>query len=463
MSFGTRGAWRRAGVAGLLLGLFLAVWLQGCEEGQAPYEVIPRNGDPTDYLPPPPGGVQVGTTHELGLLYHFDRVAYRLLPPIAGTDPHFIRGDSVLVLAGASIEQRLRPDLSDPTLAQVYANPRLFGFVPSTASAAGFFEGPTVPDAHEFFPHQIGDWWEQNHRNGEWMRRDSITAAGFGAPTGTGRTLYRINHHSTARNDLALMYFRPSVFDAVVNFSADPTLGVAYHSWTLIAERVVHPDLRGGPRGEPSQHRNPLFLWPALGTLGTPDPQAPIPATIDQCLDGLPGYLERAALQISGRDFKVGDIYSTWTYLTVDPDSLRHRVATEPPRGRCLPEFVIGTDTLRQFPTYTYSLLCKFEVRCERAVNTYTLLRGADTLGVYRSRSPRPDLGVVKLVIKMSIAAPGGLEAPAQYIELVMVRELGEVVRYTGINPGTRSLSRLRQARVAPHGVYTPADLQFRD
>lgn len=457
MSFGTRRVWHRIGVAALFLGLFAAVWLQGCQEGRAPYEVIPSNGEPTDYLPPPPAGIQVGTTHELGLLYNFDRVAYRLLPPVDGTDPYFIRGDSVLCIAGATVAQRLRPDLSDPTLATVYANPRLFGFSPSSASGAGFVEGPTVPAAHEFFPHGIGDWWEQNHRNGEWVRVDSIIELDVGAPTGGGRTVNRINYRSTARPDLALNYYRPSVFDAVVDFSADPGLGVAYHSWTCVAERVVPPDLRNATH---QVQRNPVFLWPAFGTLGSPDPQAPIPATIDQCLDGLPGYLERVAVQVSGQDFKVGDIYTTWTYLTVDPEALQERIETEPPRGRCLPEFVIGQDTLRQFPTHTFSLLCKVEVRCERAVEAYAVMRGLDTLGVYRS--DEPGLGVVKLVITMSLAAPGGLESPAQYIELIMVRNLGEAVRRTGINAGTRSLTRLRQATVGPR-VWLPSDFQYHD
>jgi len=463
MSLGTRSAWRHIGAVALLLGLVGAVWLQGCLEGRAPYEVIPRNGDPTDYLPPAPAGVQPGTTHALGLIYNFDRTRYRLLPPIGGTDPKFIRGDSVLALSGATVEQRLRPDLSDPTLAQVYANPRLFGFIATTPSAAGFVEGPTLPGAHEFFPHTIGDWWEQNHNNREWIRRDSVIEVNVTAPTGAGRTVYRMNHHSTARIDLAFAYFRPSVFDAVVDFSADPSLGVAFHAWTLVAERVVHPDLRGGPRGEPSQHRNPLFLWPALGTLGTPDPQAPIPATVDQCLDGLPGYLERFAIQASGQDFQVGDIYTTWTYLTVDPEALRLRLNTEPSRGRCAAEFVVGRDTLRQFPTYTYSLLCKFEVRVERAYEVFGLLRagaGSDTLGVYRSATP--GLGVVKLVILMSLGGIGGLESPAQYIELVVVRNLGEVVRRTGLNRDARSLTRLRSADVGGR-MYTPADLRYRD
>ncbi len=463
MPIGTRSAWRHAGAGALLLGLLAAVWLQGCEEGRAPYEVIPRNGVPTDYLPPPPVGIRPGTSYELGLLYNFDRTVFRLLPPIGGTDPHFIRGDSVLVLAGANVAQRLRPDLSDPTLAQVYANPRLFGFVASAPSTVGFVEGPTLPRAHEFFPHALGDWWEQNHNFREWIRRDSVIQVGVTTPTGVGRTVYRMNHHSTARADLAFAYFRPSVFDATVDYSADPSLGVAFHSWTLVAERVVHPDLRGGPRGEPSQQKNPLFLWAALGTLGTPDPQAPIPATIDQCLDGLAGYLVSFPLQVSDQDFQVGDIYTTWTYLTVDPAELRQRLNTEPPRGRCGQEFVIGRDTLRAFPTNTFSLLCKFEVRVERAYEVVGLLRGGpgtDTLGVYRA--PTPGMGVVKLVISMTVGNIGGLETPAQYIELFVVRDVGEVIRRTGINPLARLTTRLRSASVGGR-TYTPADLRYRD
>jgi hypothetical protein len=463
MSFRTRSALRTYGVAALFLGLLTAVWLQGCKEGQAPYEVIPRDGDATDYLPPPPAGIQVGTTRsEPGLLYNFDRLLYQLLPPLGGTDPRFIRGDSVLVIRGANVEQRLRPDLSDATLAQVYANPRLFGFIGVAASQVGFVEGPAVPRAHEFFPHQAGDWWEQIHNNREWVRLDSILGV-VTAPTGAGRTLYRVNHHSTARADLAFLYFRPPVFDAVVDFSADPSLGVAYHAWTLVAERTVHPDLRGGPRNEPSRHRNPLFLWPALGTLGTPDPQAPVPATVDQCLDGLPGFLERYPLIVSDQDFKVGSIFTTWTYLSVDPAELRQRLNTEPPRGRCGAEIVIGRDTLRAFPTRTFSLLCKFEVRIERAYETFALLRGgagSDTLGVYRS--DQPGLGVVKITVAMSIASVGGLESPAQYMELFVVRNLGEVVRRTGISPLTRLTTRLRQANVGGR-FYSPAELRYRD
>jgi len=462
MSSGIRTAWRRV-VAGLfLLGVATALGLQGCEEGRAPYEVIPRSGSATDYLPPPPVGIRPGTTYARGQFYRFNRRDFFLLPPVAGTDPRFIRGDSVLTIPGATVAQRLRPDLSHPRLASVYADPRLFGFIGALVDTDRFVDGPVLPRAHEFFPHRPGDWWEQNHNNREWIRRDSVIGV-VTAPTEEGRTIYRMKHRCTSRDDLALMYFRPPVFDAVVDFSADPARGVAYHAWTLVAERVVHPDLRGGPRGEPSQHNNPLFLWPALGTLGTPDPQAPIPATVDQCLDGLPGYLERFALQVSGENLQVGDIFTTWTYLTVDREAMRQRLNTEPPRGRCAPTIVINRDTLRQFPTGTYSLLTKFEVRVERAYDAFAVLRGGvDTIGVYRSRSMEPGPGVVKLIVAMSLGGVGGLESPAQYIELFMVRELGEVVRRTGINPLSRLQTRLRSAAVGGR-VYTPDDLRYRD
>ena len=118
----------------------------GCKNGQPPYEVLPQHGAPEDFLPPPPQGIVPGITPELGLIYRFDRTKYRLFKPLAGTDPRFIRRDSVLALVsagntGAPQSLLYRPDLSDPVLAQVYDDPRLFGFLASEAAQAGFVEG----------------------------------------------------------------------------------------------------------------------------------------------------------------------------------------------------------------------------------------------------------------------------------------------------------------------------------
>ena len=68
----------------------------------------------------------------------------------------------------------------------------------------------------------------------------------------------------------------------------------------------------------------------------------------------------------------------------------------------------------------------------------------------------------MKLVITMSLGLVGGQDSPAQYIEMFVVRGLGEVSRRTGINPLARSVSRLRSANVGGR-MYTPADLRYRD
>lgn len=466
----------RSGTARLAGGLLLATcctvlagaFLPGCQEGRAPYNVLPERGVPTDYLPPaPPSDVAIGSTKSLGLFYNYDRTRYRLLVPLPGTDPRFIRGDSVLAIAGATQAQRLRPDLSDPNLRRIYDNPRLFGFLGKSAPDTGLAEGPRIANAHEYFPTQTGNWYEFNHNSREWIRADTLLGPSpTTPPTAAGMPVHRVRSYSTSRPDLGFAYFRPPDFPADVDYTSAAGTGVLYHAWSLIAERVVHPDLRGGPRGEPSVQRNPRFLWLSIQSLGFSDPSAPIPTTIDQCLDALNGFLSGAPLRVLDAECQVGEIYTTWTYVNVARSDLLQRINSEPPRGRCGSSFVVEGDTLRMFPTNTFSLLAKFEVRVERAVNSLSILRGGvgpDTVAVY-SAVPGTNLGnILKLVIRMSLrSSVSGQDYPVQYIEMFVMRNFGEVVRRTGIGSITRSTAYLRTANVAGR-PYPPTDFRYRD
>lgn len=445
--------------AGAVLLVVLAWAVAGCEEGKAPYEVIPSSAPPEIYLPP--DGIVPGTYSERGLLYRFDRTQFRLFRALPGTEPRFVRRDSVLALTsagnpGAPQSLLLRPDLSDPLLAQVYADPRLFGFIASDPAQVGFVDGAIATEASRYFPTQSGNWWEMNHNELEWTVTDSIVStSGATPPTAGGMDVYHLREVCVTAPQRQEM-FLPPIFPADIYGTAQPGQGMLFHAWTLISERDVHPDLRGGPRGEPKLQRNPRFLWLSIQSLDfTRDPQASPPVTIDQCLDNLSSHADLFPVRVCYDEIQEGNIYTTWTYLTVDDDVLRERLASEAQverGGRCGTDVVVGQDTLRMFPTHSFRLLCKFEVRTERIVNQVTILRQGQTTGQYPV-TPSPG-AVVQFRITMSIYS-GVQSTPVQYVELWYLRDIGLVVKRQGLNADSRSSARLARCQV--NGVrYDP-------
>jgi hypothetical protein len=201
------------------------------------------------------------------------------------------------------------------------------------------------------------------------------------------------------------------------------------------------------PPGVATVQRNPHFLWLAEGSLA--------PSSVDQCLDALPGSLDFAPFKLCGENIQVGDIYTTWTYLGVSREDLRQRLNSEPPiGGRCGADFVAGRDTLRTFPTRSFQLLVKFEVRIERAVDELRWFQGETQVGHYGTANDGT-LDIVKFKISMLARGLGG-DTPVQYLELYYARNIGEVIRLTGANVDTRSTSRLKTATVNG-AVYPPS------
>jgi hypothetical protein len=429
--------------------------LPGCKTGQDPYPVIPPDSDPKDFLPPPPAGVTPGTTHQLGMLYRFNRFDYQLYRPVPGTPSQFIKRDSVLAPRGRSAGD---PALKDPvgldltgTLAQVYADPRLFGFVSGDASQVGWVAGETIPGATAFFPMQTGDWRDYNHNSNEWTRVDSILGLVSDVPTAGGRDVYLTRTASAARADRE-QFFKPTYFESGELHSATAGQGFFLHGMSLVAERAVNVLDRPCVSCEPLWQRNPRPYWVSSGSFFT---------GLDVCLDGLPGVVEVAPVQLAGDPVRIGDLYTTWTYVTVPTDLLRERLALLEELGSgCAAEFVTGRDTLRAFPTRTFSILARYDVRADRAYD-YLELRSSlgDLIGSYGARDGQID--VIKFTVSMFSAGLGG-ETPSLYAEVYYARGIGEVVRSTGSNPDTRSLTRLRQAQVGPRR-YVPGDFSYKD
>lgn len=446
---------------GVALGCLAWSFFAGCEDGRAPYEVIQSAGSPTGYLPPTPTGVAPGTTREVGMIYRFDRTLYRLFKPLSGTDPRFVKRDSVLALiaageTGAPQSLLLRPDLSDPTLATVYGDSRLFAFAASNPSAVGWVAGRAATGASEFLPLQAGNAWETIHNQREWVIVDSI-AGQTSALTGAGMPVFRQVSTATSRPDLGFAYFRPAAYSYTQDLSSVAGQGIFWHAWTLIAERDVHPDLRGGPRGQPDRQRNPRFLWLSMASLGeSSDPQASPPITVDQCLDGLDSRLLIHPFRLSADSLREGELYTTWTYLEVPTEILRQRLNSEAELdggGRCGVPIAVGKDTLMMFPTRTFRLLAKFTVRTERILDQIETKIGSTTSGLY-PRVPAP-ASVVKFVVQMNVQIEAN-DIPVQYLELYYLRGIGRVVGEMGLDPQRRSDSRLRSCTV--NGVYYPPD-----
>jgi hypothetical protein len=463
---------RRSGIL-LVAAVAAAVVAVGCKEGTGPYAAINPYGFPPDFLPP--AGVRVGTERLDGRIYKF-HTNFRLFPPPPDIQPQFVFRDSVLALAGAGLpgadrQLLLRPDLSDTTLARVYATPDLFGFERSSQVPVSgqFVAGRTTTSAAEFYPVHVGNRWEINHNALEWTYVDSI----IGAPAVTpptanvlGVPAVRQFQRARARADRRSVRtpsgeqpaFTPAIFDSDIDLSvvggSGPGAGIYFHAWRLIAERVV--PVRPLPMNFPDRQRNPRFLW--LSIANTFDPSSLVPVTVDQCLDALPAHLDFFPLKVCDDELREGTVYRTWTYLKVDDAVLRQRLNTErmvdlPPGGRCGIDFVVGRDTLRMFPTRSYNLLCRFDVAVERIVDQVTILQGETVLGRY-PRTAAPN-SLVKFRITMYVNL-GTSDTPVQLIDLWLQRGIGPVIRNMGVFVDRRSQGRLRAAVV--NGVVYPPD-----
>jgi hypothetical protein len=264
---------------------------------------------------------------------------------------------------------------------------------------------------------------------------------------------YLMRSTVTARNDVAV-YSQPAQYTADQVLTSDPGAGIYYHAWTLISERAV-------PRAPvgltwPDRQRNPRFLWLSINSIAsfTGNPAAIPPVSIDQCLDNLPAELEQHPVKFAGAQVQEGQIFTTWTYLGVDDAVLRQRLNSEsqiPGGGRCGFPIPIGTDTLEMFPTHTFKLLAKYEVRVERILDQVELKIGTQTIGRYPN-TPEPE-SILKLVVRMSVANQT-VETPVQYLELYYLRGIGEVIRASGVDPSRRSNARLRTSQVG--GTFYP-------
>jgi len=366
------------------------------------------------------------------------------------------------------VPARRRPDLADSTgtLARVYADPRLFGFIPGNPAAVScdtMVEGPKMRGAtgeivpvEEFMPLRSDagpSWWEYNHNGGVWDRTDTLvaltqpeqdavlTARMMNMPVARLRTL------NEARGDL-METFTPARYGSEVLASVVPGTGIFFHGWTLVAERVeiLPKDANQSPR----MQTNPRFLWLSIGGSGTLIWEKGPPASVDQCLDGVEGILEFKPLQLCGPNIQIGDIYTTWTYLSVDSADVGRHVRSPIPAQRDRCRF---SGVLPAFPTGTFSILAQFEVRAERELDQLKLVRGKDeVVGLYGQADGVNDL--IQFTITMSVGAP--VVARTQYLEIYYMRGVGEVARRTGIvdRPTTRLKRAMINGRMADNVEY---------
>jgi hypothetical protein len=269
---------------------------------------------------------------------------------------------------------------------------------------------------------------------------------------------FRLHSTATARADLGAVFYKPAQYGADYILTSDPGQGIFYHAWTLISERDVLIAVRvpPGPNGQPDRQRNPRGLWLSINSIAsfTGNPAASPPQSIDQCLDNLPSHLDQHPLQFCAPQVQEGQTFTTWTYLEVDDAVLRQRLNSEaqlPVGGRCGFPIPIGTDTLEMFPTHTFKLLAKYEVRVERVLDQIELTLGTQTIGRYPTQ-PEPE-SVIKLSVRMLVRNEV-VETPVQFMEIYYLQGIGEVVRTTGVDPSRRSNARLRTCQV--NGVFYP-------
>jgi hypothetical protein len=451
--------WPRA--TRIALGLVCAAGLgvAGCEEGKPPYSVI--DGDRPDYLPP--GAIELGSRPDLGELYVFDGALYRTYPPPVGVDSRFVKRGEVLGPLDATNDELLRPDLVDDTLAMVYANPKLLGFQRAAlGSPPGFVLGSAIGPATDFFPlanDRGASLWRYNHDTLTWSRSDTLIGQDVAPPSqNVAAPVWRIQSRNVARTDLRFTYKpTPYSFEQLWSATAD---GIFMHAFHIVSERVeLIPPEEFRP---PEPQRNPRMLWLPIGSLGTPDPNQPIPTSIDQCLDGMWGTLDLFPVQLTEGDLQVGQKRTTWTYLSVDPDSLQHRLlyGNELEQLRCAGT---GIEDVPVFPTGQFSLLARYESVVEDALDFYELKGGqAGTnavVGVYGTEDDGV-LDIVRLVVTMYLGAP--VETPVQRLELYLQRDIGLVVQFSGIFADTRSKTRLRSC-VVNGTVYDEAYFSYAD
>ncbi len=225
-----------------IFGLAVALVGSGCEQGVPPYAVISPSGSPEDFLPP--AGIHPGVTRTVGRIYHYDPARFRLFPPESGTEPRFIRRDSVLSIASAGnpgqpIRLRLRPDEADPVLKTVYETPGLYGFEADVPANSGFRDGRRVSTgAAEYFPTHTGDLWDFNYNSGQWAVVDSVGGPSAAAlPTATGGAT-NLTTRCEVTDGTRSGRFRPNRYSYDTDLTVDGD-GIQFHAWRLIAERVV--------------------------------------------------------------------------------------------------------------------------------------------------------------------------------------------------------------------------------
>ena len=439
-----------------------AAWFSGCEEGQPPYEVIPGSTSP-DFLPP--DGITPGVTSEFDSLYFFDGTIFQETDPQPATPFEFIKRGKILALLGASIEDKIRPDQSDPTLARVYQSSHLLGFERAVdpGDIDTFHAGPIIGEASVFYPlsNSAGvSVWFYNHNGNEWARRDTLLGPDFApdsqaAPPGQ---VWRLSAQNVVRADRRLTFI-PNVFDFDYLVSSVPNEGIFLHSYTIVSERVEVL----GEDGVPQPQRNPRTLWLSRDALGISDPNSPIPSAIDQCLDNMWGTLELFPIHLAGQlpgspagtaqgEMRVGDRIVTWTYLAVDEDELAPRLgdptAVPPidPIPRCAGA---GVELAPQFPTGTFSILARYEAVVEDAYDVWEERGGqAGVSALVGSYGTAGDgvIDVVKVVVTMWLGAP--FPQLTERIEIFLQRDIGPVVINTGVRNATVLRTRLRNCTV---------------
>ncbi len=438
----------------------------GCYEGMPPTFVIPPSGEPPVFLP---RDFQLGTLPSLGLLYFYDQSRFteykneggrNQIPP--ETEPRFIKRGSVLGIIGASTAQVAQPDTTDPELARVYNDPRLFGFEPATDRAPGFYEGTTVIDAATFMPPCMAagncgpTWWSYNHVQFQWSRKDSLAGTTMSATSG-GATTWVMRSQNEVSQSLRETHL-PSRYAADWWWSVVPGRGIFQHGMTLTAER---DEVKEVGTGAPKRQRNPTFFWLSQRSLGATDQNQIEYTTLDQCVDAMWGDLLLYPLQLSGADFQVGDRYVTWTYVGADSAEIRRRVTQGDEREqlRCSGSGVTPAEVpldSSAFPIFYFTLLVRYDVVVERVYDVLEWRSGNNVVGEYGARDGIAD--AVKLVIQVFLAAPR--EKLVQRVDLYLMRGIGVVVQQNGLD--VLDVSRLREAQIDGQ-IFPPEYFKYVD
>lgn len=447
----------------------LALGFLGCEEGMSPRFVISPGGDPIDFIPS--GAIRPGTELFTDSLYVYDRDRFEIYSltrspfvPV-GTDDSFIKRGEVLSVKDAITsghpEWVSHPDAvpgpDGDLLRQIYSKPYLFGFERGEAATQGFIAGTVFEGSDQLLPINTGGptWWDYNHAQTFWARRDSVVEQ-VSSETSVGGPEWRIRSRAQARVDLVacqdpLPCFLPNVYDQDIIMSSIPGLGLFAHGWTLIAERddVVPADEFRAP--VPQQ--NPRFFWVSKGGLGGTSTSESEFTSIDQCVDGLWGQVKQFPLQLAGPDLQVGQRYITWTYIQSDSSEIRKRATGEGSSRdslRCIgfgvPPQDIPVDS-PAFPIFYMSLLARYEVSVEAMFDQLVWIVGSSQVGRYGTANDGI-IDVVKLVLRVSVGQP--TERLVHRVDLYYLRGIGLCVQVAGLDPARQfvDVSRLRRATV---------------